>query len=186
MKFAPELASVYAKYPLSCSAWMSPDAKGPSGAACFVSAPRGSPLKTDYVHGPGPKGFGYYHLLTRDSYVILYARLTNDMPGCCCDCRPTVRQEVSDWDDVKTTVYNRSVATKPDDVQAKKDAISIARGVRTFLVFICDTVGFGRCGSNQITATMHKKLCVEQRKNASEFSTGAAHSTHIFCSFSPP
>ena len=35
---------------------------------------------------------------------------------------------MSDWDDVKTIVYNRSVARIPDDVQAKKDAISIAQG----------------------------------------------------------
>ena len=136
VKFAPELASEYAKYPLSYRSWMSPDAQGPKNSPCFISAPRGAPMKMDYVHGPGPKGFGYYHVLTRDSYVILYARLTNEMPGCCCDCRPTVRQEVSDWDDVKTICYNRSVATKPDDAQAKKDALAIARGVR-FCTSIC-------------------------------------------------
>ena len=128
VRFAPELASEYAKYPLSYPSWIRPTGNGPKNSPCFESAPRGSAMKMDYVHGPGPKGFGYYHLLTREAYVILYARLTNEMPGCCCDCRPTVRKEVSDWDDVKTVVYNRSVATKPDDVQAKKDAISLAQG----------------------------------------------------------
>ena len=32
-----------------------------------------------------------------------------------------------DYDDVKTIVYNRSVASKPDDGQAAKDAIAIAQ-----------------------------------------------------------
>lgn len=129
-RFCPELASEYAKYPLQgIRAWLSPNGTGPKGVPCWISAPKGSAMKMDYVHGPGKKGFGYYHILTRDSYTILYARLTHEMPGCCCALSPTARKEVSDWDDVKQIVYNRSVATRPDDVQAKKDAIDIARGV---------------------------------------------------------
>lgn len=128
VKFCPELASKYAQYPMQMKSWVSPTAKAPNGDSCWISAPMGSPLKQDYVLGPGQNGRGYYHILTRDSYKILYARLTHEMPGCCCAFSAAKRKELSDWDDVKTVVYNRSVARIPDDNQAKKDAISIARG----------------------------------------------------------
>ena len=129
-KFCPELASEFAKYPLQNKFWMDANASGPKGVPMWISAPKGSPLKMDYAHGAGKRGWGYYHLLTRDSYNILYARLTMEMPGgCCCAVTPAQYKEVSEWDDVKQIVYNRSVATIPDDEQAKKDALSIARGV---------------------------------------------------------
>ena len=127
-RVCPELASEYAKYPLAMKAWMSPGAKGPKDAPMFIAGPRGSPMKMDHVHGAGPKGWGYYHLLTRDSYINLYARLTNETPLCCCGFSAQARTEMSEWDDVKTIVYNRSVARIPDDVQGKKDAISLAQG----------------------------------------------------------
>jgi hypothetical protein len=127
-RVCPELASEYARFPLHNKAWMSPKAKGPKDIPLWVSAPKGSPMKMDHVHGAGPKGWGYYHLLTRDSYHILYARLTNEMPACCCAMNAAARKEMSDWDDVKTIVYNRSVASIPDDDQAMRDAISLAQG----------------------------------------------------------
>jgi hypothetical protein len=129
-RICPELASEYARYPLHNKAWMRPNANGPKDVPLWISAPKGSSsLKLDYVHGAGPRGWGYYHLLTRDSYVSLYARITNEMPACgCCALNATARKEVSDWDDVKTIVYNRSIATIPDDDQAKRDAISLAQG----------------------------------------------------------
>ena len=83
----------------------------------------------DYAHGAGKRGWGYYHLLTRESYVILYSRLTQEMPGVCCAVTPAQYKEVSAWDDVKQICYNRSVASRPDDAQAKEDALAIARGV---------------------------------------------------------
>jgi len=130
VRFCPELASQYAKYPLQGKQWMNPSAKSPKGDPLFISAPKGSALKMDYAHGAGRKGWGYYHMSTVDSYKILYARLTMEMPGgCCCAVTPSAMKEVSEWDDVKTICYNRSVASIPDDVQAKKDAISIAQGV---------------------------------------------------------
>jgi hypothetical protein len=33
------------------------------------------PIKVDYVFGQGPKGYGYYHLLTRQAYVNLNTRI---------------------------------------------------------------------------------------------------------------
>ncbi|CAB9500074.1 expressed unknown protein [Seminavis robusta] len=129
-RVCPELASEYARYPLQMKSWVSPDAMGPNKNPCWISAPRGTTeRKDDYAFGAGKKGWGYYHLLTRDSYTILYARLTNEMPGCCCAFSAEARRQMSDWDDVKTIVYNRSVATIPDDAQAKKDAIRLAQGV---------------------------------------------------------
>jgi hypothetical protein len=126
VQYCPELASEYAKYPLAYKAWLDPKGTGPKGVPCFITAPQGSEMKLDYAHGAGPRGWGYYHILTRPAYVILYSRLTQEMPCCCC---ASGNKKVSDWDDVKTVVYNRSVATKPDDAQARKDAIAKAQGV---------------------------------------------------------
>mmetsp|Transcript_1834 Transcript_1834/g.2271 ORF Transcript_1834/g.2271 Transcript_1834/m.2271 type:complete len:139 (+) Transcript_1834:1-417(+) len=89
----------------------------------------GKDFKLDYVYGPGRMGFGYYHLLTIDSYKALYARLRNEAPTvCCCFGTKAAREEASEWDDVLTIVYNRSIASRPDDVIGAQDAIRIARG----------------------------------------------------------
>lgn len=125
VKYCPELASEWAKYPLAYKAWLSPNGTGPKGVPCWIPAPKGTEMKLDYVHGAGPRGWGYYHLLCRQSYTILYARLTNEMPCCCC---ASGNKSLSEWEDVKNVVYNRSVASKPDDAQAHKDAIAIAKG----------------------------------------------------------
>ena len=69
--------------------------------------------------------------MTRYSYVILYSRISMYRPGTGCFCFDSQKTKAAfdDWDDTKTVVYNRSVASKPDDAQAKKDAYNIARGV---------------------------------------------------------
>lgn len=127
-RVASELSSPYAKFPLKRKAWLSPAGKTAKGEAAYISAPSGSPARANYVHGPGSRGFGYYHLLTPDSYKALYARLHNQAPNPCCACSKVARQELSDFDDVKTIVYNRSVARIPDDDQGREDALAIARG----------------------------------------------------------
>ena len=129
---APELASSYATYPLAKSHWVDYKGTTTAGDPCFVAnAEQNAMMKPDYVHGNGPLGRGYYHLLTREAYVTLYARLTNTRPSgaCCCFGTDDVKQAISDHDDVETIVYNRSVASKPDDVQAMKDALSKAESV---------------------------------------------------------
>jgi hypothetical protein len=81
----------------------------------------------DYVFGRGSNGRGYYHLLSRQSYTALYARLATQAPVGACACTKEARQNFSDFDDVKRIVHKRSVASKPDDAQAAIDAISQAR-----------------------------------------------------------
>uniref|UniRef100_A0A7S2URI4 Uncharacterized protein n=1 Tax=Attheya septentrionalis TaxID=420275 RepID=A0A7S2URI4_9STRA len=127
-KYAPELASSYAKYPLKRARWLPNGERGPKGEPLFLQAETANQgVKMDYVFGPGPQGRGYYHLLTRKSYIALYVKLRNQSPMGACACTKDARQNFSDFDDVKKIVYNRSVASKPDDAQAAKDAISQAR-----------------------------------------------------------
>lgn len=131
-RVAPELASDFARYPLKHKMWVAPSGETSKGQPCFEEGGNGS-LKVDYVHGRGELGLGYYHLLTRDAYAILYRRLQNEAPICCCTCSPSFalvpRAEVSDHEDVVLICYNRSVASIPNDEQAKKDAYNISRGV---------------------------------------------------------
>jgi len=84
-------------------------------------------LKLDYVHGPGRFGWGYYHLLTNDSYVALNQRLMSQAsPIQCCCISPSSSHKIPGaefYDEVKTIVYNRSVASIPDDILAYQEAI---------------------------------------------------------------
>ena len=79
-KVAPELASSYAKYPLKEKSWLGPNAKGPKGEPCFIKESDNG-IKMDYVYCKnGINGPGYYHLLTKTSYVNLYSRVVNSPP----------------------------------------------------------------------------------------------------------
>ena len=133
-RIAPELASSYAAYPLSAKSgrtkWVNPSGgKTAKGEPCFIAGEgKTQPMKHDYVYGAGSRGFGWYHLLTRDSYNNLYHRLQAATPVPCCACSKEARQNLSDHEDVVLIVYNRSVASIPDDEQGAKDAIAIARG----------------------------------------------------------
>jgi len=129
VKFVPELASDYARYPLKRDRWLEPKEKGPKDEPCFISSSVDAGPKPDYVFGRGKYGHGYYSLLTQYSYQNLYARLTHEAPGGCCACSKAARQEYDAYDDVKRIVYNRSVASRPDDVVASKDALRKAQGV---------------------------------------------------------
>ena len=133
---APELASPFAKYPLSAqsgrSLWVNPTGgKTSNGEPCYIKGSESQirQIKEHYVYGSGSLGIGYYHLLTRDSYSALYARLHNSLPvACCCFSSKEVRKEADDHDTVMRICYNRSVASIPDDLQAARDAEAIARG----------------------------------------------------------
>ncbi len=147
-RVAPELSSKFAIYPLQRKFWLSPEAKsGPNNdqsITAFIAHPRndkGTPspsLKEDYVWGPGSFGFGYYHLLTRDSYKILHARMREEYGGDICCCYGPVHSTAStgvlkptgkDYDTVKNIMYNRSICSRPDDYLAQKEAIDAARGI---------------------------------------------------------
>ena len=125
-KYCPELASEYAKYPMQRAKWLKPKETDPEGKPCFLAGPDAGP-KPNYVFGPGECGRGYYHLLTLSSYQILYPRLANEQPTGCCACNAKARKEVDEYDDVARIVYNRSVASIPNDEQAVRDGISSAR-----------------------------------------------------------
>mmetsp|Transcript_18358 Transcript_18358/g.27883 ORF Transcript_18358/g.27883 Transcript_18358/m.27883 type:complete len:179 (+) Transcript_18358:56-592(+) len=134
-RVAPELKSPYAKYPLSAqtgrSMWVNPDGgRTAKGEPCFIAGQgKDQPMKEHYVYGAGSLGYGYYHLLTRDSHKILYVRLQSTTPFACCSCfNKEATRAIDEHDDITRICYNRSVATIPDDIQAAKDAEAKARG----------------------------------------------------------
>jgi hypothetical protein len=111
--------------------WVNPNGGTTSkGEPCFIAGQgKDQPMKEHYVFGAGSMGSGYYHLLTRDSYHILYVRLRSTTPFSCCSCfNKEAQKAFNDHDDITRLCYNRSVATIPDDLQAAKDAEAIARG----------------------------------------------------------
>ena len=132
IQFAPELASDYAaSYPMSRSRWYSPKEKGPKGEPCFIPI-KGDERKLNYVFGRGTFGEGYYSLLTKDAYNILYHRMMHEVPMGTCYCGKAARQKYNDWDNVKRIVYYRSVASIPNDRVAAHDATDAARQMTKF------------------------------------------------------
>jgi hypothetical protein len=132
VKFCPELESEYARYPMSHRKWLDLKATTANGEKAFLKEPnnKNNIVKLDYVYGPGPLGRGYYHIMTRPAYVILYHRLLSQAPpGCCCALDQDSRNNYDQWDDVKRIVRARSVATQPDDQVAAADQIGNARGL---------------------------------------------------------
>jgi hypothetical protein len=134
VKVAPELASSFAEYPMTREYWLDPITKINDNTPAFISHPKdpnqltSPPLKIDYVYGPGPLGIGYYHLLTRESYISLHRRLRNEATvQCCCFGSSTPGAEFQY--EVKNIVYNRSIATRPDDILGQQQAIEKAQGI---------------------------------------------------------
>lgn len=124
---APELDSQFARYPLKRPRWLSFSEKDPEGKPIFLPADGTTELKRDYVRGRGPKGEGYYHLLNQHAYRNLHHRLRNQAPAQCCACTKSARQHYNEYSDVQTVVYNRSLASKPDDGVGAKEAIAISQ-----------------------------------------------------------
>jgi hypothetical protein len=160
---APELASKYARYPLEGNEWIAPSAMitidtpavdtnnssddnfenndGPEQIPAFIAKPKdpnfpNTAMKLDYVWGPGPRGYGYYHLLTKASYTILNNRLRLSQKAtvdCCCfggggNSASNVTKPIFD-DDVMAVIYERSLSTKANDLVAERDVIENAKGV---------------------------------------------------------
>jgi len=124
VKFLPELASSYGKYPLRYNRWLSPGERGPNGEPCFISAPHNMGIKEPYVWGHRePKGTGYYHLLTKAAYEVLYSRIKDDPPVdgflCCFTCSKEARNEREEWEYVKQIIYHRHLALVPNDSAAQ-------------------------------------------------------------------
>lgn len=124
---APELDSQFARYPMKRPRWLDLSEKDPQGKPIFLPANGSTGLKQDYVRGRGPRGEGYYHLLNRNAYRNLHQRLHSQAPAQCCSCTKSARQYYNEYNDVQTIVYNRSVASKPDDGLGAKEAIEISQ-----------------------------------------------------------
>lgn len=133
MQLVPELRSEYASYPMERAKWLSAGDKAPDGNRAFIASPKPEKgetkeLKPDYVWGPGTYGFGYYHLLTKESYVILSARLQSEpSQGCSCfgsSTKDTPKQE--DLNDVYLVMYYRSKSPVPNDRMAKEHCLKEA------------------------------------------------------------
>lgn len=130
VKFLPELASSYGKYPLQYNRWLSPGERGPNGEPCFIRVPKDGGVKNNYVWGKGPNGQGYYHLLTKAAYDNLYVNIINMPPSsCCCVCSAAARKEMDEWEDVKKLIYSRSVSPSPDDGVARQAVTAAAKDV---------------------------------------------------------
>eukprot|EP01083_Nonionella_stella_P263765 895622_1 len=95
--YIPEMKlSKFGVFPMKESSWLDLDNKTESGQPAFIAHSiqmvngkeipvthredcnynETVPVKTDYVFGTGPKGYGYYHLLTRHAYGILLQRIS--------------------------------------------------------------------------------------------------------------
>ena len=125
----PELASPFAEYPMDREAWLMTDGTGPEGRPAYLQGPDEG-LKEHYVYGqPRNKQLppGYYHLLTRESYSILYKRVASEAPvGCCCFGDTKL---VDAYDTTKRICWNRNVASRPNDALAAQEAIQIAQQI---------------------------------------------------------
>ena len=142
--YLPETAGcTYADYPMRHARWLQPKEKVPdTGQPCFIKTDNAFPgtIKTAYVWGPGPHGFGYYHLLTKAAHVTLYTRIINRRVflgpnssggGCCCAClgetdpQSQMPRDVKadDIDDLRLMFHARSVAKVPNDGVAAQDAL---------------------------------------------------------------
>jgi hypothetical protein len=127
-RVVPELRSKYATYPLKQGlAWLRPNENAPDSAPGFIKDAGAKTFKEHYVYGPGPKGYGHYHILTREAYVILHARLNNNSPMVWC-CFAESRKAGAEHFDVRQICFARSVSNVPDDAIAAQSAIQVAQG----------------------------------------------------------
>jgi len=139
VKYCPELASEYGRYPIKRVRWLDLKEKGPKGEKLFLRKPKDKdgtanskeepPMIPDYVYGRGPFGDGYYSLLTKFAHPNLYSRHTHNMPNNCCLCfqSPEAKKSFDEWDDVKRILFSRVNAKQPDDQVAYYDGIASAQ-----------------------------------------------------------
>eukprot|EP00545_Synedropsis_sp_CCMP1620_P014548 CAMPEP_0119013640 /NCGR_PEP_ID=MMETSP1176-20130426/8652_1 /TAXON_ID=265551 /ORGANISM="Synedropsis recta cf, Strain CCMP1620" /LENGTH=136 /DNA_ID=CAMNT_0006966745 /DNA_START=56 /DNA_END=466 /DNA_ORIENTATION=- len=120
---APELESKYARFPMKSERWRATD-EVIDGQPCFIpQAYKG--VKNNYIWGNRRAGKGFYHLVTRESYGILFDRLTDEIPyGGCLSCwmDDKTGKQMVDLIEVRELVLHRSKASIPDDDVAKKEA----------------------------------------------------------------
>mmetsp|Transcript_15808 Transcript_15808/g.34637 ORF Transcript_15808/g.34637 Transcript_15808/m.34637 type:complete len:127 (+) Transcript_15808:586-966(+) len=73
----------------------------------------------------GPFGIGYYHLLTKQPYTILYTKHMNTAPNTCCT-GTSGRQAKDEWDDVRIILFQRMNSTRRNEVVAHSDMMGNA------------------------------------------------------------
>mmetsp|Transcript_119 Transcript_119/g.222 ORF Transcript_119/g.222 Transcript_119/m.222 type:complete len:154 (-) Transcript_119:179-640(-) len=121
----PELTSAYARYPIDFKRWLDLD-EMMDGEKVFQKSEIDNGLKENYVWCKnGPRGQGYYHLLTQISYVNLYSRIANSAHGsaCCSSKSSAQRIKIDQWDITRRIVYNRTRSSRPCDSLAAEAAI---------------------------------------------------------------
>jgi hypothetical protein len=129
VKFLPELASEYAKFPMEGDKpWHTPNQKGLKGEPCFMASAQNAGVKMDYVWGRGPCGLGYYSLLTKEAQANLYSRINSEAPGCGCACSKGARKEYDEHDDVSRLMFARHKSRKRDDAAAQIAALKASKG----------------------------------------------------------
>jgi len=138
----PELRSSLVRYPMKLSRWLdpkNPNDKAPDGKPAFAPVAKEHypkkvsvryddvPLKADYAFGAGPKGFGYYHVLTQQAYVILTPRLqAESAPSVCCGCFKRAAEpngneaKRADLEEICVIIHHRSKSPVPNDAEVPK------------------------------------------------------------------
>ena len=114
----PELKSEFARYPIKYSKWYGADdsyGKQPM----FVASENDMGMKLDYVFCKrGPKGKGYYHFLTKISYVNLLTRISANPPpglGWWSGGNASKGTSLDAWDTTKRVIYGRTRLSRPED-----------------------------------------------------------------------
>lgn len=126
VRFVPELNSSYSQYPMAHDRWWSPNETAPDGSPCYLQGPQ-TVFKKDYVYGPGLKGPGYYHVLTKAAHVAIYSKFMQSPPGGCCSNTRT-NSHLSEWDDVRLILHARTRANAANDSKARKSQMDEALG----------------------------------------------------------
>mmetsp|Transcript_2910 Transcript_2910/g.6740 ORF Transcript_2910/g.6740 Transcript_2910/m.6740 type:complete len:168 (-) Transcript_2910:192-695(-) len=136
MQLVPELRSPLAAYPMDRKKWLPPMAKTSDGKVGFIASPQPpkgetKQLKPDYVWGPGTRGFGYYHVLTKEAYVALEARMAKELAPTVSCCSGKSKDEDRDMEDLRyvhrIVVYPRSKSPIPKDTYALEHSVAEGR-----------------------------------------------------------
>jgi len=128
----PELfQSKYARYPMKYERWLNFQ-ESFEGKPSFVASEDDKGIKMDYVYCKnGPVGKGYYHMVTKVSWVNLYSKLVSQgSGGASCLCLGGDRAAADAHDTTRRIVYHRSRSNRPDDVLAAEQAMDHYAGTK--------------------------------------------------------
>ena len=115
----------YGRYPITFKHWCHVDEKI-NGNICFIKSPKNEGVKEDYVYSEDPEP-GYYHLLTKQAYIQLYKDVQTKEPSLPCCWDKAGAKKYNEYTRVKKIVYNRSIASIPDDKVAIADGKKVMK-----------------------------------------------------------